>query len=374
MDWGVNKLLHRVSLLQKALFPDMRDRMLPSTRRLAATATAERTYMDHYRRHVEWLQCHGDIETVPMNLSFSPIAKNLRGMGTTIYNNVDQARRTVIIPGNDFEEELLRSQGRPAWKPWLWSRIPRGQLHNVENEVDDAKLAWPTYFLAPTQATPGYESDPEYPRRWPMLRRDAILRLAVCTGFAFRLNPASKAAVDQWLLQLDWDDEEPKLGIHLRRGDAATEDLTRQTRNSYPLETYLANADLICKRYGIRTIYMSTESQQEIERAQQLRPKYRFLWLHHDRSVFPKLAETTTFIEDTAFSDPSIIEPVVLSAIADLWLLQNCNAFIGTFNSEFSILAWLLCIGEQGHVVPYINLARQWKLELFQGNLEFLPY
>ena len=43
---------------------------------------------------------------------------------------------------------------------------------------------------------------------------------------------------------------------------------------------------------------------------------------------------------------------IVTSAIADLWFLQQCEAFVGTFNSEFSMLAWLLCVGHHGYRVP----------------------
>jgi hypothetical protein len=101
-----------------------------------------------------------------------------------------------------------------------------------------------------------------------------------------------------------------------------------------------------------------------------LRPRYRFLWLPHDRSVFPRIGEASGFIENVAFEDPSVIEPLVHSAIADLWFLQSCSAFIGTFNSEFSILAWLLCIGNNGHVIPYVNLAKRSDIEYWQGSME----
>jgi hypothetical protein len=87
--------------------------------------------------------------------------------------------------------------------------------------------------------------------------------------------------------------------------------------------------------------------------------------------VFPRINEASGFIETVAFEDPSVIEPLVHSAIADLWFLQRCRAFIGTFNSEFSVLAWLLCIGHHGHVVPYVNLAKRSDVEPWQGGLEF---
>ena len=363
--------------LQKPrLQPDMRDRFLPSRRVLAVTAPSQRAYSERFLRHVEWLQCHAGAETAAMHLTYFPIGKNLRGLGTAIYRNVDLQRRTVIAPGNDAEEESLRTAGGPAWRPWLWSRIPRGQLHNLGTGVDDPELGWPTYFLAPTQAAAGAAATACARPSGPCndAKTDAILRLAACTRYAFRPNAHMSRLLDAWKSRIDWNDAEPKLGIHLRRGDAASEDLQKQTRPSYPLEAYLATADRLCRRYGLRTLYLSTESELEIKRAQTWRPQYRFLWLPHDRGVFPRIGETAGFIEGVAFADPSVIEPLVHSAIADLWFLQSCSAFIGTFNSEFSILAWLLCVGHNGHVIPYVNLAQRSVLECWQGNLEFLLY
>ncbi len=352
---------------------EMPDRLLPAPMRLEAEAVVQRDYSERFGRHLEWLQCRANAASDPVHLTFYPIAKNIRLVATALFRNVDRSRRTCIAPGNDGEEEDMRSEGGPPWKPWLWSRIPRGQLHNVEHEVDEAELAWPTYFLDIVRA----EGEIEIPQRdrpdWRRgpLEKGRILRMAACARFAFRLNEHMRAVVSDWRERSGWDEEEPTLGIHLRRGDAATEDLEMQTRPSYSLEEYLADADILCNTYGIRTVYLSTESEAEIRRARELRPQYRFLSLAHDRSVFPNIADSSIFIEDLALSDHSVIEPIVNSAVADLWFLQNCNAFIGTFNSEFSVLAWLLCVGQNGFIVPYVNLAIRAELELFQGRLEF---
>ena len=62
----------------------------------------------------------------------------------------------------------------------------------------------------------------------------------------------------------------------------------------------------------------------------------------------------------------------MLSALADLYFLSRCRAFVGTFNSEFSMLGWLLCIGCNRHVVPYRDLTTFDRMRSFQGNLDFL--
>ncbi len=43
----------------------------------------------------------------------------------------------------------------------------------------------------------------------------------------------------------------------------------------------------------------------------------------------------------------------------------------GTFNSEFSMPGWLLCIGRNREVVPYIDLTTHLGHQSFQGRLDF---
>jgi hypothetical protein len=301
-----------------------------------------------------------------------PLAKNLCWIATALYENVERGKRTVIPAGNPYEEPDFEAEGRPPWRPWLWSRIPRAQLPNVDRGIDDPELAWPAYFQHLNHSSKGVApTDAPAPARGPDCVKERVLRMAACADYAFRLNEHMAGVIDDFKVRSGWDDTEPKIGIHLRRGDAATEDLGETTRPSYPLEKYLEVADTICERHGIRTIYLSTESETEVQRAHELRPQYRVLSLDHDRDIFPRIADTSIFIEDLALADHSAIEPIVNSAIADLWFLQHCSAFIGTFNSEFSMLAWLLCIGHHGCFVPYVNLSEIAELEAYQGVLEF---
>ena len=256
--------LHR---LYRKVAPQVSDQSLPSPEGLAAESAAQRAYSGRFRSHLEWLQCAADVETAPTPLSYFPIGKNIRWIGTALYRNVKRNKRTVITAGNPREEERRRYQGCPAWRPWLWSRIPRAQLHDVDREVDDPGLSWPTYFQDLTHSTNGcrpiQSSRPTRGRG----TKERVLRMAACTDYAFRLNEHMAGMLDDWKDRSAWDDNEPKIGIHLRRGDAASEDLAKQNRPFYPLEQYLQDADTRCERYGIRTIYLSTESEAEIERA-----------------------------------------------------------------------------------------------------------
>jgi hypothetical protein len=146
-----------------------------------------------------------------------------------------------------------------------------------------------------------------------------------------------------------------------------------RSSHQWILEEYLSEADELCQKYNIKTLYLSTESELEVQRAQKLRPQYRILSLPHDRNIFPQIADSNEFIERRSLRDPSCIEALVTSALADLHFLARCSGFIGTFNSEFSVLAWLLCFAENKHLVPYINMTPRNALAYNQSNLEFWP-
>ena len=45
-----------------------------------------------------------------------------------------------------------------------------------------------------------------------------------------------------------------------------------------------------------------------------------------------------------------------LATLAELDLLSRCDAFVGTFSSSFSRLAYLLMVGRRGGLAPYISL------------------
>jgi hypothetical protein len=185
-----------------------------------------------------------------------------------------------------------------------------------------------------------------------------ILAVAQCHDFAFRLSPELQEVIAAAEREMNWEPGRRTLGIHLRRGDVARD------RKSPGLEEFLRQADLICRRYDIDTIYLSTESEVEIARAKALRPQYQFLHLRYDRAIFPTRSETDVFIETRAMEDPSVIEPIVESALADLYFLKHSDAFVGAFNSEFTMLAWLLCIGDKGRIMPYVNMTPRRKLHV----------
>jgi hypothetical protein len=304
-----------------------------------------------------------------VHLTFRPLGKNLRLLSSAIRANADRNLRTVIEasgPANEIHD--LRAKGY-EWSPWLWCRSGNATAQSATAE-SDAGEGWSTLFRRPDSNPTMLESkpltmptlgaaEPPFGRR----HLERVLKVAAAASYIFDPVDSIKLQLSEQKQKMGWPGQgERILGMHVRRGDAAVsrgETYTdkNSTRTSFALESYLQAADRLCAKYDIRHIFLATESADEIHRARAMRPQYVFMCLTHDRSIFPDLASSPQFIEEMTFEHPERARPLAISAILDLHFFSACHAFIGTFNSEFSLLAWLLAIGQRRHLIPYISLS-----------------
>lgn len=169
--------------------------------------------------------------------------------------------------------------------------------------------------------------------------------------------------LERWLneakTEIGWDKYKRVFGVHVRRGDALSTSLgfgTDQRSGSF-LETYLHYADFIYQQYEFDTIYLTTKSQEEIEKARRLGPQILSLDISCDFFPTTQIVTSTgtNFIEDYAKDEPSIIEQIVVSALLDLHFLQVCDGLVGS-QSIFSQVAWYLMVCRLGYVPPFACL------------------
>jgi hypothetical protein len=341
----------------------------PASKEARSRTGAQAEFSAAYLKRILAVQA-GSGSTRRVYLTYRPLGKNLRLLGTAIRENVDLGRRVqVAADGPPSERKALATQGR-EWSPWVWARSPDGTKAGASH---DAAQAWNELFQNPPATSGGAAAIAARRLAHPAFSEppfsagltERILKLAAATCYVFTPTQPISDCIRELKAQMNWPDpsERPVLGIHIRRGDAASADAaasvpTKSTRRSFALESYLDTADMMCERYGIRDIFLGTESRAEIDRAIRLRPAYRFLTLDYDRSIFPNISTSNQFIEDFALDNPEFAKKLAVSAILDLAFFCECHAFIGAFNSEFSVLAWLLTVGSRGHLVPYVSLSR----------------
>jgi hypothetical protein len=326
---------------------------------------AERAFSAAYLERIVAVQLQAS-RTSGVHLTFRPIGKNLRLLGTAIRVGTDRGRRVAIRQGGPPDEVRMLAARGHSWSPWLWARTGAADSGAPEH----AGHAWNALFANPPADPAPLPVVGPLPaiarlgdRREPFTRGhlESVLKVAVATRYVFAPHSDTMASVEELKRAAGWPTGgELILGMHVRRGDAAAADPEplKATRRSFSLETYLEQADALCERYGIRHVFLATESRDELERAVSLRPQYRFLWLDYDRSLLPDIRTSRQFIEDLALDHPEKARAIAITGIYDLCCLCECHAFVGAFNSEFSVLSWLLTIGARGHLVPYVSLSQ----------------
>lgn len=356
--------------------------MSPGSGERSVSADAQRAFSAAYRAQIAHVQSTAATSS-GVFLTFRPIGKNLRLMGTAIRANVDRGRATDISSGGPPSEERSLLAAGQLWSPWIWSR-DRG---NCAAPVDprDTAAGWATYFSNPGPRGSG--SSQKALSQIPTLKRGdgpfharhltRVLKVAAATSYVFSPVPAIEEEVASLKRRLGWPPTgTPVLGMHIRRGDAAASDrgtnrIEKSVRASFPLVDYLDAADRVCDAHGIRYVFVATESADDVHRARELRPMYTVLAVDHDRRMFADINVSKRFMEYFALEDPPRARALAQSAILDLALFRDCSAFVGAFNSEFSVLTWLLAIGAAGRLIPFISLSapRRRSLHPFEALL-----
>ena len=260
-------------------------------------ATAQTAFSVAYLKRIQAVQA-GPGSTRRVYLTYRPLGKNLRLLGTAIRENVDLGRRVLVaerasVGAKGVEGDRARlgplglgllKSSKTFWASHDSARAWNELFHN--SRANGGKVG---AIAAPRVAHLTFSEPPFSPASM-----ERVLKLAAATRYVFTPTEFILDRIRELKAKLDWP-ERPVLGIHVRRGDAASTEVegsapTKSTRTSFPLEFYLRTADIICERYGIRDIFLGTESRAEIDRANRLRPGYRFLALDYDRSIFPDIS------------------------------------------------------------------------------------
>lgn len=160
----------------------------------------------------------------------------------------------------------------------------------------------------------------------------------------------------------------PSVSMHVRQGDSCDFVLLDEdgdaegygrtrclnakknyTRPCYSINVYMKKLHMLRKKYGVRRVYLATDSPDMIARAQR---ETRFHWIYVD-SPKSALHHGKGWVDFHAADDS---EDVTLSAVADLTLLQAGDIFLGAFTSHFSKLTFYLMVGQQMRIPPFVSL------------------
>jgi hypothetical protein len=120
-------------------------------------------------------------------------------------------------------------------------------------------------------------------------------------------------------------------------------------RPCFSLDIYMAQLDLLKRKYGIMRVYLATDSEDMIQLTRK-RGDYEWVYLNVSRSFLNK---ENGWID---FRGHEYHEQILFTAVADLQLMGHGDIFLGTFTSHFSKLAYYMMVGKRLRIAPFISL------------------
>ena len=292
-------------------------------------------------------------------LSFYPIAKNIRFVSSYMTQNILNGMSSYIDNSSrngekDFWEKNLK---RGNWYPWLWSRTRiEGNYKNIDG--------WSLYFDSFTKIQNNtyindlYNLDNNHDILEPPDNLKLFFTYLSCIKYTFQLNNKYSNIMKNYKKIIDFPINSNILAVQIRRGETCTKDGLTTDRPYFNLNNYIDKIQLMIENNNFDYIYISTDSNEEIDKIRELKPNWKLLYLPFDRNMFIRMENNIPIdLEDSCRLNPETIPFIVDSALADLYFISLCKGYISTINqSEFSRLGWYLQISTQNNILPYINM------------------
>ena len=189
-----------------------------------------------------------------------------------------------------------------------------------------------------------------------------------CLKYTFQLNIKYSNIMENYKTQIDFPINSNILAVQIRRGETCTKDGSKTDRPYFSLNNYIDKIQLMLDNNNFDYIYISTDSNEEINKIKELKPDWKILYLPIDRSNFFRMdinakPQVNGFngiaqdLEDCCRLNPEKIPFIVDSALADLYFISLCKGYISTINqSDFSRLGWFLQMATHNNILPYINI------------------
>jgi hypothetical protein len=295
-------------------------------------------------------------------LTFYPIAKNIRTPASYMVKNILSNKSSYIDniarigEPNYWTNDLKRGD----WYPWLWARNRiSGNYKNIDG--------WRYYFSSFTENHRRIYLGKEDMVKPPEQLKLFFIHLS-CIKYTFQLNEKYIAYMETQKTLMGWNDDAKILAVQIRRGDTSTTDGKKTDREYYTLDEYIKKIDQMILANNYEYIYISTDSDDEIENIKIARPNWKILSLVIDRKQFFRMSDDAPpsvygytgkgiEIEESCRLNPGAIPFIVDSGLADLYFISKCQGYISTISvSEFSRCGWYLQLATQQKMTPYINM------------------
>jgi hypothetical protein len=156
------------------------------------------------------------------------------------------------------------------------------------------------------------------------------------------------------------------LAIHVRRGDSCN-DKTNPQKTCPSISAYVDSALNMQRKYGpYDHVYVASDDElvvQEVQRSLQ-----GVVYQPIDRRVFHQGASPE---HQLGVDDNHALESAqqVQEFMNDMWAMGSCQAFVGTFTSSISQLAYTMQVMRSGHYVPFTSLDEAFENKWFMDYM-----
>jgi len=319
-------------------------------------------YLNWSNKFVQQIQFNNTSNKHEVPLTFYPIAKNIRTpssyMALNILNNKSSYIDNLSRNGENYFWKIEKNRG--DWYPWLWARdrITETNYKNIDG--------WKYYFNSFT-----HNHEPiwnEVDGVEPPSNLKLFFIYLSCIKYTFQLNENYKLLMNKYKVEMNWPENTNILAVQIRRGESCSADGTKYDRPYFSLQQYIEKIDSMLLNNNFEYIYISTDSDIEIDHIKTIRPQWKILYLPIDRSLFFRMnvnapptpsgfTGTATDLEDSCRLYPKTIPFIVDSGLSDLFFISMCQGYISTISiGEFSRCGWYLQLATQGKMLPYINM------------------
>lgn len=322
-----------------------------------------KNYMSWALEQVQKIQYNSSsIAVSEVPLTFYPIAKNIRIPSSHMARNILNNTKSIINnhARNGEPHFWQNTLGRGHWYPWLWAR---GRLSNENYSNIEG---WQYYFKSFTV------NHAQITNLYNVIQPPENLKLffiyLACIKYTFQLNDKYLELMSKYKESMNWPDLSSKiLAVQIRRGETCTKDGSKTDREYFPIDFYIQKIELLMEQNNYDYIYISTDSNEEIDKIKSYNSNWKLLFLPINRNKFFRMQDNADFrvenrhiaidLEDSCRQLPESIPFIVDSALADLYFISLCQGYISTISeSEFSRCGWYLQMAIQESLTPYIDI------------------
>ena len=320
------------------------------------------------------------------------------GLGAS-FHFVHLALGIAVAHGLSLVTMNMRPNGKWAWgtmcksNDWQCLFTPTHSCIGLETKQQHIQKYWmdstkpcPSPWCL-TWSRRGFSYDMEKPLSLgiPIHGVSAVLYRAKLTQFLFQLNPAVQDRVDAQTFRFmpagkhstkpvyltlqevatsllaHGTNAPPIIAMHVRQGDSCKD--PRKIRKCFGLAEYMNAATKMQHLYGSDTIVIATDSAEVVANITADYKDWNWYFQNISRSKYDVKDEKEYLtggnipakMLKSGTEDSTYIQ---IESVTDLFALSLGSAFVGTFTSDFSRLAFeLVCARAADHVPPYVSLA-----------------